>query len=270
MHFHDCFDLEKVFTSAYRNFEAEAERLGAGKHFAGILLLAETSRAHWFDRLFNYADGMQLPNSKNTGKWSIHHTGDDGCLEARAGDAQKLYLMAGRQIVTVENLEVLALLTVMKFEDGQPLEQVLGAVKESGAISVIPWGFGKWMGKRGRILENFLVVNRAPLFLGDNGGRPSFWPRPRLFAAAEGFGGRVFPGSDPLPFKSEVRKIARFGFSVNCTFDSEQPATSLKRVLRDSSAQLEPYGPLERPMRFLLVQFAMFLRKYFHIAGGAV
>ena len=40
-HFYDCFGLEKFFDSAYRNFEAEAERLGTGNDFTGILLLVE-------------------------------------------------------------------------------------------------------------------------------------------------------------------------------------------------------------------------------------
>ena len=103
-------------------------------------------------------------------------------MGARLNGEQGFLLIAGRQIVTEENLEVLALLTDRKFEDGLPLQEVIQTVRENKGISVIPWGFGKWMGRRGRFLESALEeAENSELFLGDNSGRPVFWSRPSHF-----------------------------------------------------------------------------------------
>lgn len=52
--------------------------------------------------------------------------------------------MAGRQIVTAEKLEVLALGTDLDIDDGRPIREVLSLVTENGGLPVIPWGAGKW------------------------------------------------------------------------------------------------------------------------------
>ena len=84
VHIYDYFDLEVCFDSAYLDFLIEAEGLGAENDFGGILLLAETSRDYWFENFFDYAGGKALPNSRKTGKCSIHRTIDKCCLEIRS------------------------------------------------------------------------------------------------------------------------------------------------------------------------------------------
>ena len=57
--------------------------------------------------------------------------------------------------------------------------------RESGALVVIPWGAGKWLGRRGAVLSRYLrSVDDPGIFLGDNGGRPNAW-RPRHFGLGE-------------------------------------------------------------------------------------
>jgi len=135
-------------------------------------------------------------------------------------------------------------------------------VIKSGAIPVIPWGFGKWVARRGKILRNFLEKNQfSPLFLGDNGGRPGFWPRPSYFKKAEENGLRVLPGSDPLPLTSESSRPGSFGFSFQGTLDPRHPGMDIKKILLDPKTHLQPYGSLENPYRFAYKQLAIRLNK---------
>jgi hypothetical protein len=146
--------------------------------------------------------------------------------------------------------------------DGASLEETVQGVIEAGAIPVIPWGAGKWMGYRGRILKKFLENTRSSsLFMGDNSGRPKFWPRPSLFSVAESRGIRILPGSDPLPFVSQCQKPGSFGFTVEGAVTPEHPAADLKQLLLETSTRINAYGQLERPFRFIGNQLAMQILK---------
>ena len=65
-------------------------------------------------------------------------------------------VIAGRQIVSAERIEVLALGTRTQIPDGQPLAATIDAVRADGALAVLPWGFGKWWGARGRMVDAYL------------------------------------------------------------------------------------------------------------------
>ena len=74
----------------------------------------------------------------------------------RGYTGQTLYVIAGRQIITRERLEVLALCTAKEFADGEEVETVLDKVRRAGGLPVLPWGAGKWWGTRGRIVTELL------------------------------------------------------------------------------------------------------------------
>lgn len=258
VHIYDCFDLQTFLGSALANFKAEAARYGQDDAFTALLLLTETARENWFQHLANYVGDQCGIGGKAIGKWTFHRTNENCSLLARCDGGQGLYLIAGRQIVTAEDLEVLALATNRRFEDGVSLEGAIQAVKNSGAIPVIPWGPGKWMGRRGVLLKDLLKVAKEPgLFLGDNGGRPIFWTRPSHFKQAESKGVRILPGSDPLPFASESRRPGSFGFSVEASITHEQPAKDIRAILLDPTTCPRAYGALENPYRFFRNQLAM-------------
>jgi hypothetical protein len=258
VHIHRCFDLDLFLDAALANFL----RVGHDEDVF-ILFLTESGSERYFQSLYQSARaGKQATPFLN--RWRIYLTDDDAALYASCGTrASGIYMIAGRQIVTLENLEVLALMTTAAFEDKQPLERVVNAVSDRGGIPVIPWGFGKWMGRRGQILKQLL--DRHPhLFLGDNSGRPVFWSEPVLFRQAKVRGGRVLPGTDPLPFSSECWRPGSFGFSMTGVeiFDSARPTVSLKQTLLNSAVRLEAYGALENPYRFTRNQLGMQLVKY--------
>jgi len=263
VHIYDCFDLETFLDSALENFKAEAARSGREDAFTAVLLLTETAKENWFHRLARYVGDESGTKRKAIGNWTFHRTNEDCSLCAQYGNAQGLFLIAGRQIITAEDLEVLALAMTRNFEDGSPAEELIEAVKESGGIPAFPWGFGKWLGQRGSTLTKILnTPETSGLFLGDNGNRPNFWPRPSHFKMAQAKGIRILPGSDPLPFFSERHRPGSFGFSISGSIASEYPARDLKRILLEPKMLLKAYGQLERPWRFFRNQLAMQLIKH--------
>ena len=257
VHIYDCFDLTKFFDSAYSNFKSAADKLGHGDDFTGLLLLAETSKDNWFQKISEFADCKELPDHKKIGKWEFYHTDENCSLYAKSTGLKKLILIAGRQIVSSEGLEVLAIGTTKKNKDGKSILDAIARINEKGGLPILPWGVGKWLGNRGKIVKNTIDNNNTPIYLGDNGNRPIFWPEPRLFRLARQRGIRVLPGSDPLPLAAEYCKVGSFGFSINTSFSDEKPTTSLINLIIDSSTQCLPYGHLERIFLFIKNQLAL-------------
>jgi hypothetical protein len=127
---------------------------------------------------------------------------------------------------------------------------------------VLPWGFGKWWGERGRLVDAYLASARpGKIFLGDNGGRPIGLPAPRQFARAARRGMLVLPGSDPLPRAGEIARIGRYGFVLRLELDLDRPALALKAHLNRLQRQPAIFGRLQSPARFLASQVSLRLRK---------
>jgi hypothetical protein len=250
VHLHDCFAPREFLAAAAANMAAAARALALPAITPGFLLFTESSGADAFSGLANGALA--------TGEWRIERLPEAVSLRATAPNRPPLGLIGGRQIVTAEKLEVLALGTRETFPDGEPIKAVLAAVDEAGAIAVVPWGFGKWIGRRGRILLDILQAqDEARVHLGDNGGRPVGWPRPPPFAIAESRGRRVLPGTDPLPFAVDVAKPGRYGFVADLALDWSAPFVSLKRGLEACDTVLKTYGRRENPVGFVARQVAM-------------
>ena len=161
--------------------------------------------------------------------------------------------------------------------DDAPLSQVLTTARAAGALAVIPWGLGKWMGKRGRIVRDLIEeqsnVNASEkIFLADCGTRPVGAPRSALLAAAEAAGLCVLAGSDPLPVARGEARAGAFGFLLDQRdtvdneggaggFEGAQPFAALASALRARTTSTAAYGRLEGPFAFLGNQIAMQLRK---------
>lgn len=252
VHIYDCFEIESLLDSALRNFEAVAKKANLKRAYSGVLLLAETSRDNWFQQ-------VSLPASLD--HWSIEKTHDENVLLAtpQSDEAdKKIYIMAGRQIVTAEGLEVLALITNDKFEDKLPLLSVLQAVREHDALPVLPWAVGKWLGKRGKILSCLLDSEAEnELYLGDNSGRPVFWRDPAHFCQAKSRGKHVLPGSDPLPLAGEQERVGRFGFIVEGRLSESRASADLKGLLRDDKTEVRAYGKLDDVITFISNQLRL-------------
>jgi hypothetical protein len=259
VHIHDCFNLDTLFDAAYRNF------CSAGKGRAVFfLLLTEGERQHRF---------KQLQDRKNAGgTWQILPTGE-ACslrLEKRGDPRAGMFLVAGRQLVTAERLEVLALLTGEQFAEGLPLARTVDEVRRRGALPALPWGAGKWLGRRKRVLSRFFQEEaRQPLFLADNRCRPRLWPFPD-FARKTSL--KILAGTDPLPFPWEERRAGSYGCMLTgeaARIDKSAPAAGLRRLLVDPLSRPVIYGLPEAALDFFKNQTAMQIHKHFPRRGSS-
>ncbi len=257
VHLYDCFDMGRLLDRVFSNFQKEADAPRKGTPFSAFLFLAETKTENWFYR-FSSRPEKGPSQIKGFGKWAFRPTKEECSLYAFMDEKKGIYIIAGRQIRTKEKLEVLALGTIQSFEEGLPLKEMISWISRLEAVPVIPWGVGKWIGRRGKIVKD-LLYNKAlpPFFLGDNRNRPLFWPRSDLFKLVEHKGIPILPGTDPLPFSSEIGQIGKFGFKLPGSIDSEYPFKELKKLLLDPSTSPQPYGSLENPVRFFWNQLRM-------------
>jgi hypothetical protein len=251
VHIHEAFDFAQMLDHASDNRAAAALRQGLSPMASGVLMLTESQGAYGFRRV------AEEPGQR-FGRWRVRKTGEPMSLRLETEDAAPLVLIAGRQIVTAERLEVLALGTLATFVDGLPLSSVIDRVQDAGALAVVPWGFGKWMGGRGRIVRDLLNSPRASqLFVGDNGGRLHAAPEPRLFAVARQQGVPILPGTDPFPFPAQVRRPLGFGFVLAADVTGNAPAESIKQALQTQRAQPGAFGRRTGLASFVRNQLAM-------------
>jgi hypothetical protein len=256
VHFHACFDPDVFLTSAHGNFREAAAKFGLDGGFSAHLLLTESADAHWFDSLAERVTA----GTKTAETWVAGATDDARELRLVHNDGSTLSVVAGRQIVTTEGIEVLALGLVSAVPDGYPVSETLRRVTDLGAIPVIPWGFGKWLGRRGeRVRELVDGATPSHLFLGDNSGRLAGSAEPPLFELARRKGLAILPGTDPFPFRDQARRVGRMGFVVKSSDDLSDWRRLREAIL--AQRYLQPYGSLERPLSFVGNQVAMQLRK---------
>lgn len=238
-HFHDCFSWGTFLDSASANLARARREVPVGAESPGCLILVESAGVHAFDALM---DGRTPARSLG---WEIDRTDEPCSLLLRRHGRAPIVMGAGRQIVTAERLEVLALGFRGNVPDGRPVREVVQEVTARGALAVVPWGFGKWLGARGRILRTLIEENDGSLLcLGDNGGRPRVARRPRLFAAAEERGVPVLAGSDPLPMPWQVRRVGSYGFVLDGWDQTARPLEAITARIRASRQSPPVFGEL--------------------------
>lgn len=249
VHLHDGFAPDVFLDGAARNLAVAARQIGAGEGSGGCLFLTETRRQRGFDRL---QDGY-------ASRWQVEKTAEALSLVARReGTTVTLVVIAGRQVVTRERLEVLLLGSQAELPDGESVERTLERARETDGIAVLPWGFGKWSFARGRIVERLLSsAGGSALFVGDTGNRPTSLPLPRLLRRARDRGIPVVPGSDPLPLSSHVDRAGRCGIFLECVPDLQRPASQIRHLLLATRAQPETFRQPEPLVRFAVSQTLM-------------
>jgi hypothetical protein len=257
VHLHDSFVANDFFTAARNNFYhyREALHLTGKIHF--FLLLTESANTEAFLQL---RDGQkQIPG------WNVHSPADATSLliEPVSRDTT-LFVIAGRQIVTAESLEVLALGLDAPCRDGKPLQVILQELRDSNSLTVLPWGAGKWLGKRGRIIRQTVNAAVTPdFYLGDNGNRPFFWPKPAVFKQAAAKGIADLAGSDPLPFINQEKRPGSFGFYLPAAVDRQHPFQSLRQHLEQADNSPSPFGRTGSTWSFFHLQISMQLSKLY-------
>lgn len=258
VHFHKCFDEGLFFDSCFNNLSKISS--SSVKH--GLLFFTESKN----EDSFNYLKSKtKIKSTLNENTNYLVNKIDKGCaIDVNwIEGGMRILIFPGFQVVTKENLEVLSLGTIKRLSDGLLIEETISNVISLGGIPVLPWGFGKWFGNRGKKIDEMINKRIPDLFLGDNGGRSSILPFPTQFDLAEINGMKILPGSDPLPFPQEAKRPMSYGFifDANINFDESNPWESVKRSLLGDDLEIEKFGNLTSPLAFTRTQIAMQIKK---------
>ncbi len=257
VHLYDCFDRVTFFDTARANFQRSARDLGLPDDTPGCLMLTETAHDHAFEALI-------AQHELDNGRWRFHPASEGRSLIAALDGQDVMTVIAGRQIVTHEGLEVLALCCNEQFNDDRPIEHTIEKVIEADGLPVLPYGVGKWSGARGVIISKLIDSPLGSrLCLGDNAGRLALGGEPGHFEKGREHGIWVLPGTDPLPFASQESRVGSYGLILDTAINRDKPATSLLTHLQSLDAQPRTYGKTDGLVSFLAKQVRMQARKRF-------
>lgn len=259
VHVHDWAQFVTQLDAALRAFTAAVASLRTGSAFHGILVLTEPAGRNTFAKLVSQLDG-EGACAFNPG-WTLTALPDSLALKASHIDGGHLFLISGQQIVTSENLEVLAIHAAGTIPDRLNMAGTIRTVEQLAGFPLIPWGVGKWLGKRGKVVSQ-AIIQAAGLGLGlaDNSGRPACWQSVRQFTQARSGRIPILRGSDPLPLPGQAERTGSFGCLITCPFDPQQPGVSLVKALQNRTTTFVNFGELETFSAFCRNQIALRLR----------
>lgn len=225
VHLYPCADPDIALSAGRDNLADAAQSAGYSPDCFALLLTESTGH----DAFSSLAAGRLVPRD-----WNVKEVvGDQAALTAtRNRDGAEILIVAGCQIQTAEGIEVLGIATSERFEDGKSIRETLTELDAVGTPSVLPWGLGKWVGKRGQEVNALLSEPRYKGFkLGDNAGRPLGWRTPKVFREGASNAIPFLPGSDTLPFPSAESGIGRYGCILECPVSPEKPAKDLREFI---------------------------------------
>jgi len=246
VHIYPAFDVPTMCNTAL-----ERSRVLAGPL---LLLLSESDGFEAFAALEQRADTEEPAASPH-----LAATLEPESLAlVGAAPHPSVFWIAGRQRVSAEGLEILGLAwrasaCAAPPRSGLPAAALIRALLDAGALTVLPWGVGKWLGRRAALVDS-LVADTAlrdhpRFFVGDIAHRCWPWPVPRAFRS----GARVLAGTDLLPLPGLERDVAGFGSRVAAAFDAQRPAASLRTAL-ERGHPASAFGRVKSPLRVLTEQ----------------
>jgi len=198
-----------------------------------VLCLAERSDCSFFQALAQ--DEIRLPGDR----WRIVAWDPAGGVKIRhLPDHRDLWILAGRQIVSAERIEVCSLFSDEPIKDGLPAEEIIRTILAGPGLPALDWAPGKWLFKRGKLVRSLLEkFPPKELILVDTSLRPSGCPPSPAYAAARRRGRAVLAGSDPLPVAGEEDLAGSYysTFSIPWLEDPAQLVAPLKAALISGS-----------------------------------
>jgi hypothetical protein len=163
-----------------------------------------------------------------------------------------LVIFPGRQIITEEGLELLALGSDARVPERLPFAEAKRQVVELGALPVLNWAPGKWFFSRGRQVQRILEEEaHDSLAICDTTLRPKLWRRPGLMCLAQTRGFPVIAGSDPLPFCGEEQLIGSYGIISKADFLLARPFASFKQAVIGEAKNFSAVGERSGSLHFL-------------------
>ena len=243
VHFHTNFSLALALDSAANNFRPINAK-------TAVLLVAHIGSGDPLARL-----RKECPFGWKT------EPADSNSLVLYGSDNMQLVAVAGRQVMTLEKLELLTIGSQVELPHGRALSAAISQASDAGAVPVVPWGFGKWWFKRGKVLAELIASKRDGTWLiGDNGCRPSIW-QPRLLREATSNSIGYLAGSDPLPLQSHQTRIGAFGSLVPMDVDLNRPTEWVRTTLLGHAKSFSTFGRCRTMTEFGKDQLGLRLTK---------
>ena len=264
VHLYKSFNLESFLKKVHGNFLNARTGLNDRGTQINTIILTEGGMEPGIKKVFQSFDNSDQLNT--IGKTENYQLVNSDSLSFAVIQIKESFLLilSGRQLISMDNIEVLALGTTTQFNTAKNTEQIIEEVSHDGSLPVLPWGVGKWLGRRGKIVANILQNQNLPrFFIGDSANRPVFWSEPSQFGLARANGIKNLPGSDPLPVKNGYKNAGKAGIVLKDSINLDDPVHSIKNRLLDPSTDIQPYIKRENPISFFRNQFAMQYKKYF-------
>jgi hypothetical protein len=230
IHIYPFYDIRLALDTLRNNLSALDPKASC------VAFLAERNDCRFFRDFSQNGPTMLDPQAKIDAMGSV--------LLLRGPDFRDLYIVAGRQIITKERIEILALLNDTIVDDNQPARDVIDQVKSCGGVPVISWAPGKWSFKRKKKMVADLLKDNKPgtLLIGDTTLRPIGWTMPHLMRQAFQQGFLLVGGSDPLPVPGEEVMLGRYGVRFETELDQQDPLHSIRHMFAGSVIQTELVG----------------------------
>lgn len=253
--------LDAAATHVRRQLRAAGQE--QARSAVGVLMLAEVAGVDWYAAQARRA--ASDPAGARVGSWRLRSAPGEGNGLIAEGDGEPpLLIVPGRQVVSLERLEILLLNRLDPYPDDRPAEAILADTRDDASLRVLAWGVGKWLGRRGRIIDRLIARGQhdPDLFIGDNGGRPVCWGEPGQFRHARALGMRVLRGTDALNLPFEERRVGSFGSLIQAPVPRDNPVETLRQLLRDHAQPVTAYGQLQANARFLRNQLGLRSRRF--------
>lgn len=205
--------------------------LGAAECTNCALLLCDVAGHDVFDQILG--GNVDHCRSVGHGSWHVEPTTEAESISIVGPENERIVIVRGQQIVTSERLEVLAIGHCGRLPGGRSLPATIENARAKDCHVILPWGAGKWLGRRGSLIDHAVDHLSFPgLHLGDNGGRPSVWAVPQ-FTKATKRKIKILCGSDPLPITGDERRIGTYGSVFRGDVNMTGPWSSIRRLLED-------------------------------------
>ncbi len=244
VHLYSRYDPALAFRHLSRNLDALAPP--GSTPAERVAVLTDGSSTDAFCRL-RRGDSGTLPAG-----FSVSRTGDGDAIRISAAGMRDILLVAGRQVVTGERIELLSLASAPTDLDRLPAREVADRIRMAGGIPVASWAPGKWFGRRGRLVQE-LIDEASPgaLLIGDTSLRCTGWTEPAAYRRAQDRGLSVVAGSDPLPLSGQERTMGSYGIVSDQPFDADHPAQALRRLLGQPAGTWRIAGRRVGPLTML-------------------
>ena len=225
VHFYSCYNFTRVRQACFSNLQVLGARAGRGASPLYALFLTERAGQHFFKAL----QAGQKPFGCEV---ELRDTASPEVLVCRHPEGMEVWIVAGRQVVTREGLEVAALVTASEVPDGLPLAETVERIRASQGFPVVNWALGKWFGPRGLLVEDLVHASQpGTLALGDSYMRPTLFPEPKAISQAQAKGIAILAGSDALPLAGEESVLGRYGVCLEAEGNREEPGLFLRGAL---------------------------------------